>query len=281
MREIPTWQAYDRIAASGEYGELVNEAGELTLSPDGRREADFFRSALEGRKRVLDVGCGPGFPLIMLTDCVTTLYGVDASPAMLAAARRNVAALGMRSVVLLRALGEQLPFLNGVFDGFAICGTLGSLPEPAAVLSELARVGAPGAMLASIEQDYRRRLAPGAPRVERWLCTQAGALWLRVVRYLTDPYRIRDERYVLYPASDFGRRVLGDPELVRGERKATDLSPEHLPPEVILDAWYSIEAQFDPDTLQAALDRAGFEPVKQWVADSYGVPHIFSVFRCR
>ena len=32
MEQIPTWKAYDRMAAAGDYGTLLSKAGKLTLS---------------------------------------------------------------------------------------------------------------------------------------------------------------------------------------------------------------------------------------------------------
>jgi SAM-dependent methyltransferase len=281
MRQIFPWQAYDRLAAAGDYGLLLNENEELALSADGENEAAFFRAALQGRRRVLDVGCGPGFPLIVLAEGVTAVYGVDASPAMLALARRNVAVLRIPNAVLVRGLIEALPFAEGVFDGFAVCGTLGSVPDPAAVLSELARVAAPGAVVASLEQDFRARLEAGVPREVRWLRRDGEGLTLQVVRYLTDPYRLRDERYMLDPANGFCHRFEANLRLARKERMATGLLPEDVLPEAFLDAFYEEEAQFDPATLRESFGCAGFEAVEQHVAISYGVPHIFSVFRHR
>jgi len=267
------------MAADGEYGTLLNEAGKLALSADGEKKAVFFRAALNAQRRVLDVGCGPGFPLVVLAECVTMSCGVDASPAMLDLARQNVSALRIKNAVLVRGMVESLPFADSAFDGFAVCGTLGSVPEPAAVLSELARVATSGAVVASVEQDFRARLGGGTPREFRWLRQDGGALTLQIVRYMACPYRIRDERYTLNAASDFCQRLLANLELSQTKPTATDLSPEDLPPECILDASYEEEAQFDPVTLREAFERAGFEVVKQRLVVSYNRPHIFSISR--
>jgi SAM-dependent methyltransferase len=207
------------------------------------------------------------------------LYGVDASPAMLTFARRNLETLKRTNVVFIRGLAEALPFPDSTFDGVAVCGTLGSVAEPSAVLSEMVRVTSSGAGIASLEQDFRHRLARGAPRTEQRLYREGDILGLEVVQYLTQPYRIRHERYVVDPGSDMGRQMLADPELAQGGRKATDLSPQALPPEVILDAFFEEEAQFDLESLQRAVQRAGFQIVSQRLAVSYGVPHIFTVLR--
>jgi len=279
MRQRPAWEAYERLAADGEYGPLLNQAGELALPADGEKEAAFFRATLGGRKRVLDVGCGPGFPSVALAEVAGGICGVDASGAMLASAQRNIAALGIGNIYLVRALGEALPFAESSFDGFAVCGTLGSLLNPQAVLSELCRVATPGALAASIEWDFRSRVPEGGPRAEHWLRRGADWLELQVVRYMIQPYLIRTERYTLDPCSDLGRRLIVDLELAEGGRKRTELSPDEVPGEALLDACYEEEAQFDPETLRDAFVAAGFEVLEQRVAASYGVSHIFSVFR--
>ncbi|HUT74707.1 MAG TPA: methyltransferase domain-containing protein [Armatimonadota bacterium] len=281
MRQVPPWVGYDRMAATGEYGALVNAAGELALSSDGQNEAAFFRSVLRGRNAVLDVGCGPGFPLVVLAHCVTSPCGLDAAPAMLALARATIAALGVRNATLVRGMAEALPFADNAFDGFAVCGTLGSVPDPAPVVRELARVAAAGAVVASIGQDFRHRLSAGKPRGETWLRCDRRGLALQVVRYLTDPYRIWYERHVLDPASDFAQQLLADPELCTAGRIATDLSPRDLPAGAVLDSFCEEEAQFDPETLREVFEQSGFATERQHVALSYGVPHIFSVFRRR
>lgn len=274
MRQVPTWHAYERLAAEGR---LEGVSG--SPSPEGEDEAAFFRSALEGRKRVLDLGCGAGGPLLALADCVTTICGLDAAPSMLALARRNIVALGITNAALVRGLAEMLPFPDAIFDGVVVSGTLESLPDADAALAELSRVAEPGAVVANLEWDFRRFVPEGEPRTEYWLRLNREQLVLQARHYLVDPYGIRDERYVLHPGSSFAQAHTADKEFQAEGRKVTDLTPEDIPREAILDCFYDVEAHFDPDTLREAFERAGFEVVRQHVAPSFGVPHIFSVFR--
>jgi len=279
MRRRAAWVGYDEMAATGVYGALLNETGELSLPPDGENEAAFFCSTLAGRDRVLDLGCGPGFPSVVLASSARTVCGIDAAPAMLGKAKEALARLGISNVRLIRAFADKLPFVACAFDGIAVCGTLGSLGNPGAVLRELARVAAPGALVASLEQDFRRRLSEGVPREERRVRRDRGRLELQVVRYLTDPYRIRYEYYVLDPASRSVQRLLECAASRSVETAPTEVSPSDLPREAVVDAFCEEEVQYDPELLRVALERAGFELVKQTTAISYGVPHIFSVFR--
>jgi len=153
MRRRSTWQAYDDAARTGRYGSPPDDAGEVARSADSEGEAAFFSSAVAGRRRILDVGCGPGGLLVALADCVKAVWGIDAAPSMLGLARQTVTASGIANVYLARGLAEALPFADGAFDGFAISGTLESVADPAAVLAEVARVSAPGAVAASLEWD--------------------------------------------------------------------------------------------------------------------------------
>lgn len=279
MRTRPAWESYDWMARAGRYDALLNDAGEIALAPDGQREATFFTATLAGRKLVLDVGCGPGFPLVLVAPRVGVAVGLDISPGMLARAAVNATILGLGNVFLIRGVGEALPFPDRTFDGLAACGSLGSIADPSCVLSEMARVAVPGAVTVSIEQDFRYRLSEGAPRVERCLRRDLRPLVLQVVHYLTDPYRIRTERYELHANTRFGQQLLGDSSLRQQERVATDLLPADIPSDVILDSYYEEEQQFDPHTLQTAFRNAGFGVVEQHAAESYRVPHIFSIFK--
>ncbi len=71
--------------------------------------------------RVLDVGCGPGFYCLELSEIVGSsgsVVGVDSSPAMLHLARARCA--GRENVELLEGEATALPVESGTFDG-AIC----------------------------------------------------------------------------------------------------------------------------------------------------------------
>jgi ubiquinone/menaquinone biosynthesis C-methylase UbiE len=283
VRRIPIWHHYERIAARGDLSGVsatpVDEDVEGPREPD--LEGDFFRSALTGRKRVLDVGCGPGVPLVGLAGCVDSLCGIDISPAMLRAAREGVAVRDLENAWLVRGSAEQLPFADRSFDGLAVSGTLESVDNVDAALLELARVAEPGAVVASLEWDIRGQLCDGQPGTERWLGRRSGSLYLQVRHVLAEPYRVRDERYLLNPDSEFGRRLSDSQPLEEGERVASELKPDDVPAEAVLDCYYDLETHFDPDTLAGAFDEVGFEAVQQEVAESFGVPHIFSVFRRR
>jgi SAM-dependent methyltransferase len=99
---------------------------------------------------VLDLGCGAGLDTLLAARRVGPTgraIGVDMTPAMLAKARRNAAALGLSNVAFL--LGEigRLP-LSDVFVDVALSnGAFNLCPDKPAVLSEVFRVLRPGGRL--------------------------------------------------------------------------------------------------------------------------------------
>lgn len=92
--------------------------------------------------RVLDVGCGTGALLHALsTSCPgMQLVGVDASPAMLAIARRRLGP----SLELQVGWAESLPYPSESFDIVVSSSVFHYLREPALALQEWARVLRPG-----------------------------------------------------------------------------------------------------------------------------------------
>src|SRR5947207_5635790 len=120
----------------------------------------------------LDVGCGPGQIPIMMAQRWPGLRitGLDAAPTMIEQARKNAAAAQVAiSFQVLRVGPEtkgRLPFDDGVFDVVTCNSVLHHLPEPVAVLDEMARVAKPGG--AVLLRDLRRPSAFAYPLHVRW-----------------------------------------------------------------------------------------------------------------
>lgn len=110
---------------------------------------------LRAGSAVLDVGCGHGACLPLLAQQVGVggrVAGIDASAAMVAAARRRVAAQGLAAEVQ-RGDAHELPFGDGMFDAARIDRVLMFLREPQRALAELVRVVRPGGRICLTEGD--------------------------------------------------------------------------------------------------------------------------------
>lgn len=118
------------------------------VDPAFALRARLIINALETKRpaRVLDVGCGRGFYLHVLTefDFVREIQGVDVNRTYLELARRSQTDPRVR---VQEAVIEALPFADETFD-FAICSeVLEHLRDDLAGLRELHRVLRPGGTL--------------------------------------------------------------------------------------------------------------------------------------
>lgn len=138
-------------------------------------DLELIRQAPErlGRApRMLDVGCGTGFLLRRLLECLPTLEaeGVDASADMLQQAQATLRA--RPQVHLFQAEvgpGPQadLPYAPGIFDLITCTNMLHYLAAPIPTLTGLRQLLAPGGQL--VLEDYARRGAPFPWRAFEWL----------------------------------------------------------------------------------------------------------------
>lgn len=106
---------------------------------------------ISAQHQVLDLATGPGEPALSLAPLVGPggkVFGVDAIPEMVAAARRTADRLDLKNTQFEVAFADQLPFPADAFD--AVISRFGVMffPAPIDALREILRVLKPGKKLA-------------------------------------------------------------------------------------------------------------------------------------
>ena len=129
----------------------------LYMIRDATRRRALVRQALAAApgERILDVGCGPGFYCLELSDEVGpsgSVVGVDNSSPMLELARNRCA--GRDNVALLEGEVTSLPVETGTFDGAICVQVLEYVADVRAGLAELHRALKPGACAVVWDVDW-------------------------------------------------------------------------------------------------------------------------------
>ena len=96
---------------------------------------------------ILDLACGPGIVSAALARAGASVVGVDATPAILEAARERFRSESLSGAEFHEAVADALPFGEGAFAGAVTRLSLHHFAEPGRVLLELRRVVATGAPL--------------------------------------------------------------------------------------------------------------------------------------
>jgi 2-polyprenyl-3-methyl-5-hydroxy-6-metoxy-1,4-benzoquinol methylase len=150
---------YERIAAEFLAGR--GRAGTAARGIGVRQVRAWARSLAPGAT-VLDLGCGPGFPITkVMVDAGLTVYGVDAAPTLVAAFRSNLpgVAVACESV-------EESAFFHRSFDAVLSWGLWFLLP--AATQLDLPR------RIAAVLSPGGRLLFTAPPRAITWLDAMTG-----------------------------------------------------------------------------------------------------------
>jgi ubiquinone/menaquinone biosynthesis C-methylase UbiE len=131
------------------------------------RDAAIEKAELVPNAVVADIGTGTGFVLQGLIGKGQSLVGFDESPEMLEIARRRFAA--SPEVRFEQTDGRTLPAPDGSFDAVFANMYLHHAPDPAAAVTEMARILKPGGKLIitdldSHDQDWMRQAM-----ADRWL----------------------------------------------------------------------------------------------------------------
>jgi ArsR family transcriptional regulator len=173
------WAAEDRariaavvqarpLRSAGFFAESAGEWDALRATLFGAR-ADLLAALglLDPSWQVGDLGCGTGTLSAALAPHVARVEAVDASPAMLAAARQRLE--GLPNVALHEGTLEALPLADGSLDAAVLLLVLHHVADPLVVLREVRRVLRPGGrvlvadMRAHTREHYRQEMG------HRWL----------------------------------------------------------------------------------------------------------------
>jgi ubiquinone/menaquinone biosynthesis C-methylase UbiE len=138
---------YDRFLAGTEDAGLRARRRDLLASAEGH---------------TLELGAGTGLNLEHYPSAVTDLVLTEPDPHMEKRLRRRADA-GDRSVEVVQAPAERLPFDDASFDTAVLTLVLCTVPNPAAALAEVSRVLRPGGRLLFLEH-----IRSTEPRVARW-----------------------------------------------------------------------------------------------------------------
>ena len=132
------------------------QAVEFSESPVMTDAATLARlvawAGVAGSERVLDVACGPGLVAAAFAPHVASVVGADLTPAMLARGAAIVGERGIRNVAFVLADVERLPFPDARFDRVVSRRAFHHFPDPAPVLTEMARVCAAGGAIVIEDQ---------------------------------------------------------------------------------------------------------------------------------
>ena len=215
-------------ADTDETARLQRQSDEL--QPEARALlARLGELGLRPGQTALDLGCGPRGILDLLAEAVGPggrVVGLDADPAHVTAARQYAFNQGLANVEVLAGDARHTGLPAESFDLVHTRTLLVTIPEPAEVVAEMARLARPGGLVASQEADAEFSICyPPLPEWDRLLglfrasFPRAGAD-LRLGRRLPELFRAAGLTDVgatvyagSYPAGHSRRTVI--PDLVR------------------------------------------------------------------
>lgn len=140
--------------------DFMAHIGKRVINPGGLAGRDQALAALApaAGSHLLEIGCGTGHAACHIArryNCRVT--AIDISPAMVAQARREVAAQNLEHLVDCRVADvTALPFAAESFDGVLSQAVLMFVDKPKA-MAEIARVMRAGARFAGLEFAWRRQ----------------------------------------------------------------------------------------------------------------------------
>jgi len=135
---------FARYSDSGAYHWVECDRRSSSYNPPLRARYEAVLRRVAAAKRVLDVGCGDGYLMGLLSTGCERVFGVDPEQRGVALASAQLRSFGNCHVA--RASCYALPFRPESFDVVLLADVIEHLEYPALCLQELRRVLVPGGM---------------------------------------------------------------------------------------------------------------------------------------
>ena len=113
--------------------------------------APFYEAVLDATgvgpgTRLLDVGCGGGFAMLLAARRGATVSGIDATPALLDIARERVPGASLT----VGDLEDPLPYETGAFDVVTAFNSVQFAADPVAAVKNMSQVARPGGLVSVV-----------------------------------------------------------------------------------------------------------------------------------
>jgi SAM-dependent methyltransferase len=139
--------------SGAEQARLGRQSADLALDSD----AQFEKIGIKPGERVVDLGCGPGGVLNLLSKRVGpsgSVLGIERNPHFVSLARRYVADLALPQVEVREGDAYDTGLPRASFDGSHVRFLLINVPEPERIVREMVSLVRPGGWVASFEADF-------------------------------------------------------------------------------------------------------------------------------
>ncbi|MCW4038030.1 MAG: class I SAM-dependent methyltransferase [Candidatus Bathyarchaeota archaeon] len=223
---------------------------------------------MEGAHRILDVGCGFGFPSFYLASCGHEVVGVDPSQSQIAVAERYRQEEGTAYSLKYQVIEQTvLPFEDNSFDGATFGHSLECVGFPEALMSEVNRILKPGSPVAIDEEDRGIESKTHPVWEKRGIVVIDEVPYLGVETRICDPYR--DRRYMIRLEEDgkltghLCRQAPVGSFIWDITLEEAGLSLEQVLNEAV-EGEYGESVGYDAYTLKDFLENMGFTDLKYW-----------------
>ena len=132
----------------------------------------FSISKIGPGSRILDIGCGAGFDLLVASESVGAdghVCGIDLSEEMIKQAEKLIEQYGKQSISLKHVASESIPYAVETFDYVISNGVFNLSPMKAKLFTEIFRVLKPGGTLQFADIVLMEERTPGTViNLEEW-----------------------------------------------------------------------------------------------------------------